>query len=252
MDTNQVLTGELMRFEAMSRLGEAEYAQPICTALQVALVRHLARYRIVPKAVVGHSSGEIAAAYAAGVLTLKEAIIVAYYRGFTAKRLKEQGAMAAIGLGRDQVTPFLAAGVTIACENSNYSITLSGDVEPLEGVCNAIKEAKPDALVRLLKVDKAYHSRKLRLLLPNKDCRALTSLLSRSHARGGCRVPSPSEAVSEPQRPQDPLLLKCLAAEVRTPIRLWPRLLATQCRVSCSLPSSCHTTSSNILDKSSP
>ncbi|KAI8309179.1 Highly reducing polyketide synthase FUM1 [Colletotrichum sp. SAR11_59] len=158
------IRGELMRSEAMSRLGEAEYAQPICTALQVALVRHLARYRVVPKAVVGHSSGEIAAAYAAGVLTLKEAIIVAYYRGFTAKRLKKQGAMAAIGLGRDQVTPFLAAGVTIACENSNSSITLSGDVEPLEGVCNAIKEAKPDALVRLLKVDKAYHSHHMRVV----------------------------------------------------------------------------------------
>ncbi|KAF4815971.1 Highly reducing polyketide synthase FUM1 [Colletotrichum siamense] len=158
------IRGELMRSEAMSHLGEAEYAQPICTALQVALVRHLARYRIVPKAVVGHSSGEIAAAYAAGVLNLKEAIIVAYYRGFTAKRLKKQGAMAAIGLGRDQVTPFLAAGVTIACENSNSSITLSGDVAPLEGVCNAIKEAKPDALVRLLKVDKAYHSHHMRVV----------------------------------------------------------------------------------------
>ncbi|KAI8287110.1 Highly reducing polyketide synthase [Colletotrichum sp. SAR11_57] len=157
------IRGELMRSEAMSRLGEAEYAQPICTALQVALVRHLARYRVLPKAVVGHSSGEIAAAYAAGVLTLKEAIIVAYYRGFTAKRLKKQGAMAAIGLGRDQVTPFLAAGVTIACENSNSSVTLSGDVEPLEVVCNAIKEAKPDALVRLLKVDKAYHSHHMRV-----------------------------------------------------------------------------------------
>ncbi|KAH0438713.1 polyketide synthase [Colletotrichum camelliae] len=156
------IRGELMRSEAMSRLGEAEYAQPICTALQVALVRHLARYRVVPKAVVGHSSGEIAAAYAAGVFTLKEAIIVAYYRGFTAKRLKKQGAMAAIGLGRDQVTPFLVAGVTIACENSNSSVTLSGDVEPLEGVCNAIKEAKPDVLVRLLKVDKAYHSHHMR------------------------------------------------------------------------------------------
>ncbi|KAI8168048.1 Polyketide synthase [Colletotrichum sp. SAR 10_70] len=158
------IRGELMRSEAMSHLGEAEYAQPICTALQVALVRHLARYRVVPKAVVGHSSGEIAAAYAAGVLTLKEAIIVAYYRGFTAKRLKKQGAMAAIGLGRDQVTPFLVAGVTIACENSNSSVTLSGDVEPLDSVCHAIKEAKPNALVRLLKVDKAYHSHHMRVV----------------------------------------------------------------------------------------
>ncbi|TDZ54076.1 Highly reducing polyketide synthase FUM1 [Colletotrichum trifolii] len=153
---------ELMRPGATSRLGEAEFAQPICTALQIALVRHFARYGVTPKAVVGHSSGEIAAAYAAGVLTLKEAIIVAYYRGYTAKKLNKQGAMAAVGLGRDQVTPFLVDGVGIACENSNASVTLSGDVGALGGVCNAIKAAKPDALVRMLKVDKAYHSHHMR------------------------------------------------------------------------------------------
>ncbi|TDZ15955.1 Highly reducing polyketide synthase gloL [Colletotrichum orbiculare MAFF 240422] len=153
---------ELMRPGATSRLGEAEFAQPICTALQIALVRHFARYGVTPKAVAGHSSGEIAAAYAAGVLTLKEAIIVAYYRGYTAKKLNKQGAMAAVGLGRDQVTPFLVDGVGIACENSNASVTLSGDVGALGVVCNAIKAAKPDALVRILKVDKAYHSQHMR------------------------------------------------------------------------------------------
>ncbi|KAF6793411.1 polyketide synthase [Colletotrichum sojae] len=153
---------ELMRPEATSRLGEAEYAQPICTALQIALVRHLARYGVNPRAVVGHSSGEIAAAYAAGVITLKEAIIIAYYRGYTAKKMKRQGAMAAAGLGRDQVAPFLVSGVNVACENSNSSVTLSGDVEPLEHVCKAIKDTNPDAFVRLLKVDKAYHSHHMR------------------------------------------------------------------------------------------
>ncbi|KAF6823452.1 polyketide synthase [Colletotrichum plurivorum] len=153
---------ELMRPEVTSRLGEAEYAQPICTALQIALVRHLARYGVKPKAVVGHSSGEIAAAYAAGVLTLKEAIIIAYYRGYTAKKMKRQGAMAAVGLGKDQVTPFLVSGVNVACENSNSSVTLSGDADPLERVCKGIKDANPDAFVRLLKVDKAYHSHHMR------------------------------------------------------------------------------------------
>lgn len=116
---------------------------------------------MTPKAVVGHSSGEIAAAYAAGVLTLKEAIVVAYYRGYTAKKMKRQGAMAAVGLGRDKVAPFMVSGVNFACENSNASVTLSGDVEPLERVCKAIKDANPDAFVRVLKVDKAYHSRKV-------------------------------------------------------------------------------------------
>ncbi|KAJ0168676.1 Lovastatin diketide synthase LovF [Colletotrichum tanaceti] len=152
------ISRELMRADAGSRLGEAEFAQPVCTALQVALVRHLARYGVGPNAVVGHSSGEIAAAYAAGTLTAKEAIIVAYYRGYMAKKLGKRGAMAAIGLGRDQVTPFLTSGggggrgvVVVACENSSSSVTLSGDWDALEAVCHDIRAAKPDALVRILK-----------------------------------------------------------------------------------------------------
>jgi acyl transferase domain-containing protein len=39
-----------------------EYSQPLCTALQIALVDLLAEFRIIPSAVIGHSSGEIAAA----------------------------------------------------------------------------------------------------------------------------------------------------------------------------------------------
>ncbi|WQF89974.1 Putative Acyl transferase domain superfamily, quinone oxidoreductase/zeta-crystallin, thiolase [Colletotrichum destructivum] len=158
------ISRELMRADAGSRLGEAEFAQPVCTALQVALVRHLARYGVSPKAVVGHSSGEIAAAYAAGTLTIKEAIIVAYYRGYMAKKLEKCGAMAAVGLGRDQVTPFLTTGVVIACENSNSSVTLSGDSDLLRAVCEDIHAAKPDSLVRILKVDKAYHSHHMKVI----------------------------------------------------------------------------------------
>ncbi|WYZ42231.1 hypothetical protein EsH8_V_001126 [Colletotrichum jinshuiense] len=112
----------------------------------------------IGSAVVGHSSGEIAAAYAAGVLTMKEAIIVAYYRGYTAKKMGKLGAMAAVGLGRDQVIKFLTDKVNVACENSMCSVTLSGDVDALEVVCDAIKLAKPDTMIRVLEVDRAYHS----------------------------------------------------------------------------------------------
>lgn len=69
--------------------------------------------------------------------------------------------MAAIGLGKEDVSPYLASGVRVACENSGSSVTLSGDLEVLEKVMAKIKEAKPDALVRKLQVEMAYHSRKL-------------------------------------------------------------------------------------------
>lgn len=155
------LSGELLRPGGSSRLGEAEFAQPACTALQVALVRHLARYDITAAAVVGHSSGEIAAAFAAGVLSMEEAIVVAFYRGWVVRALlKRRGSMAAVGLGREQVSRMLKdnPGVSIACENSNRSVTLSGDTSSLEDVLDSINMTYKDTFVRMLKVDAAYHS----------------------------------------------------------------------------------------------
>ncbi|PHH89840.1 hypothetical protein CDD83_5136 [Cordyceps sp. RAO-2017] len=140
----------------------AEYSQPLCTALQVALVNLLAKCGISPGAVVGHSSGEIAGAYAAGTITMAEAISVAYYRGLAAKSQARQGCMAAVGLGREAVSPLLADGAVVACENSPGSITISGDVEAVERTLELIKYKNPEALARKLSVDKAYHSHHMR------------------------------------------------------------------------------------------
>jgi acyl transferase domain-containing protein len=140
---------------------EPEFSQPLCTALQIALVDLLATWNITPSAVVGHSSGELAAAYAAGALSAREAVIAAFYRGQVCKTPTKVGGMAAVGLGRDDVYPYLAAGVRIACENSGSSVTISGDLEPLEEVMAKIKEGRPDILCRKLQVKAAYHSRKL-------------------------------------------------------------------------------------------
>jgi acyl transferase domain-containing protein len=136
-------------------------AQPLCTALQVALFHLLKRLGIKPTAVVGHSSGEIAAAYAAGYITLEYALAAAYYRGYVTKDGdRSSGAMAAVGLSAADVLPVLRAGVCVACENSPSSTTISGDKEALKDVLTGLKEAKPDVFARLLKVEMAYHSRK--------------------------------------------------------------------------------------------
>lgn len=71
--------------------------------------------------------------------------------------------MAAIGMGKEEVSKYLVRGVRIACENSISSVTLSGDVDILENVMSAIKTQLPDVLVRKLQVDMAYHSRESRL-----------------------------------------------------------------------------------------
>ncbi|GLI78239.1 type I iterative PKS [Penicillium ochrochloron] len=104
-----------------------ELSQPLCTALQVGIVEILRSWNIRPSAVVGHSSGEIAAAYAAGAITAEDAIKIAYFRGQVSKMLKTEGGMAAVGLSRNLVADYLEDGVIIACENSPENVTISGD-----------------------------------------------------------------------------------------------------------------------------
>ncbi|KNG81092.1 putative polyketide synthase [Aspergillus nomiae NRRL 13137] len=171
------IEGILMRSEDKSAIRKAELSQPLCTALQVALIDLLATWGVKPCAVVGHSSGEIAAAYAAGAISRKEAIITAFYRGFVCRNLKVVGGMAAIGLGQKEVAPYLVPGVSIACENSTSSTTLSGDLDVLESVMGAIKKDHPNILVRQLEVEMAYHSRHMQHL-GNHYCDLISSHLS--------------------------------------------------------------------------
>ncbi|KAH1426141.1 hypothetical protein KXW31_006867 [Aspergillus fumigatus] len=149
---------ELKKPAKKSRLSLAEFSQPLCTAVQIALVDTLASAGIHPDAVVGHSSGEIAAAYAAGALSAGEAITAAHHRGAVTSRQKRVGTMAAIGMSWAETEKYLVPNVTIACDNSPRSVTISGDVDAVKSVVAAIKEAQPQMLARLLQVDKAYHS----------------------------------------------------------------------------------------------
>ncbi|KAG6199000.1 Type I Iterative PKS [Claviceps purpurea] len=151
---------ELKKAGKKSRLSSAEFSQPLCTAIQIALVDTLRAAGIVPHAVVGHSSGEIAAAYAAGALTAEEAITAAHYRGAATTKQEKPGTMAAIGMGWEETGKYLdvVPGVAIACDNSPQSVTISGDVDAVKSVVAAIKKDRPQILARLLQVDKAYHS----------------------------------------------------------------------------------------------
>lgn len=156
------VTEELLRPASSSRIDQPELAQPLCTALQVALVDLLESWHISPQAVVGHSSGEIAAAYAAGLLDRDSALRVAYFRGKCVAELLGQesldtkGAMLAVGLSEAQLEPYILSviensrprSLTCACINSPQSTTVSGD------------EAEIDELSRLLQADQVF-SRKL-------------------------------------------------------------------------------------------
>ena len=153
---------ELLKDAVTSRVNNAAMSQTLTTAIQIALVDLFVAWNIRPARVVGHSSGEIAAAYCAGALTQETAISVAYHRGRVALKLKElrDGAMLAVGLSEEQVKPFVAelcrGCVKVACVNSPSNITLSGD---RAAICElaALLEAK-SIFNRQLALDVAYHS----------------------------------------------------------------------------------------------
>ena len=137
-------------------------SQTVCTALQIGLVDLLASWSIRPAGIVGHSSGEMAAAYAAGRITAAEAITAAYYRGYMVSFNKQKGAMLAVGVGPEQGAEYIReAGleekVRIAAINSPDSITMSGNAEAVEEL--SAKLSQEAVFNRLLQTGGlAYHS----------------------------------------------------------------------------------------------
>ncbi|KAJ2990433.1 hypothetical protein NUW58_g2948 [Xylaria curta] len=146
--------------EGISRVNEAEFSQPLCTAIQVGLVQLLRQWNITPTGTCGHSSGEIGAAFAAGYITASEAIVLAYYRGKVVKDINSNGAMMAVGLGAEAVSPYMLPykeEITIACHNSPSSVTLSGDSAALQQLQETLE--KENIFAKLVKTGgKAYHS----------------------------------------------------------------------------------------------
>ncbi|CCF33226.1 hypothetical protein CH063_00138 [Colletotrichum higginsianum] len=151
----------LLEDPAVSRVSQAEFSQPLCTAIQVALVQLLRLWGIKPSVTLGHSSGEIGAAFAAGYLSESEAILMAYYRGQVVKDIDSAGAMMAVGLGAEAVAPYLetySTEVVIACHNSPSGVTLSGNVDALKEIEGTLQAE--GVFARLVKTNgKAYHSR---------------------------------------------------------------------------------------------
>ncbi|KAJ5672571.1 polyketide synthase [Penicillium longicatenatum] len=169
-----------------SLIHDVTRSQPVCTAIQMALVDLLRSWTISPVSVLGHSSGEIAAAYAAGHLSRAQAIIAAYYRGLTVKSLQSLGAMAAVGLSRDLADAEIRkAGlqdqIRVACINSPESVTLSGDESAVNFMIAALDARK--LFARKLKTDgRAYHSH--HMLAIGNEYESLVSSAFDDHRKG--------------------------------------------------------------------
>ncbi|KAI0837758.1 hypothetical protein F5Y06DRAFT_297186 [Hypoxylon sp. FL0890] len=164
---------ELCKPKTTSRVYESAFSQPLCTILQIALVDLWRSWGLQPAAVVGHSSGEVAAAYCAGFISKRDAVVVAYYRGKylgddLAKTGMKKGSMCAVGVGQAKATKLISpyvGRIALACVNSPSSCTLSGDEDAIVEIVEQMKEE--GVFCRQLRVSSAYHSHHMLPMAPS-------------------------------------------------------------------------------------
>ncbi|KAH8703111.1 hypothetical protein BGW36DRAFT_422685 [Talaromyces proteolyticus] len=165
-DSTWSVLEELQKPIGKSNMHRAEISQPMCTILQIALMDLLRWWNIEPAGVVGHSSGEIAAAVCHGALSRQDAWTIAYWRGKLCAELSMElpdtlkGAMMAAGLSRDAADEYIktveGGKIVVACVNSPMSVTISGDEIGIDDLHK--KLAADEVFCRKLQVDNAYHS----------------------------------------------------------------------------------------------
>jgi acyl transferase domain-containing protein/NADPH:quinone reductase-like Zn-dependent oxidoreductase/acyl carrier protein len=150
---------ELLKPESDSRIQRTEYAQPANFLIQVGLVAELAALGVEPAAIVGHSVGEVSAAFVSGALTLRDALLVSYHRARLQASTEGTGGMLAVGLSESEVALRLSeAGgldVAVAAVNGPDSVTLAG---PLTSIEHLYRDLSAEVFVRRVQVTVPYHS----------------------------------------------------------------------------------------------
>ncbi len=162
----QPLAGYSLRAELLGENGDDRYvrteiAQPALFALQVAVTRVLAAQGFHPCAVIGHSVGEVAAAWASGALSLEDATQVIFHRSRLQGLTRGTGRMAAVGLCAEATAAVLVElgldqQLVIAGENSSRGATVAGPLEALTQLEQVLSERQ--VFIRLLDLDYAFHS----------------------------------------------------------------------------------------------
>ncbi|POX43308.1 non-ribosomal peptide synthetase [Streptomyces sp. Ru73] len=153
------LLDELAADEDTSRMAETWLAQPANFALQTGLAALWRSHGLRPDAVVGHSTGEVAACYEAGVYDLPQAVGIVLHRSRLQQRLAGTGTMLAVGLteaeAAHRIRP-LRDLVSVAAVNGPTGVTLSGDTDALRDLAAELE--REQVFARFLAVDVPYHS----------------------------------------------------------------------------------------------
>ena len=153
------LIEELLKDKDESRTGQTSFDQPAIMALQIGLFELWKQNGITPQGIVGHSIGEVAAAYASGALTMEQAVQVIYYRSRGQERATDKGKMLAVGITLDQARQDIKgmeSRISIAAINGPKMLTLSGDTDAIEELAKAYDSK--DIFHRILRVRVPFHS----------------------------------------------------------------------------------------------
>lgn len=156
---NWSLVEELLRPEEESNMKSTWISQPANFALQISLAALWRSKGIKPHAIIGHSTGEVAAFYEAGVYSLEDAIRVIITRSQLQETLSGTGTMLALGVSEEEVLPRLKrfkGQISVAAVNSAHSVTLAGSAEDLNDLMTEYEGT--DIFARLLKVEIPFHS----------------------------------------------------------------------------------------------
>jgi acyl transferase domain-containing protein/NADPH:quinone reductase-like Zn-dependent oxidoreductase/acyl carrier protein/NADP-dependent 3-hydroxy acid dehydrogenase YdfG len=155
----------LVGTETDSRIDQTEFTQPCLFALQYALVSMWRGWGIEPAVVVGHSIGEYAAAWAAGVMQLDDAVRLVVQRGRLMQRTPVNGGMAALLMSEENALARIAASsdLTVAAVNGPRSVVIAGAADALDA-CLATLERDGQPFRRLA-VSHAFHSPLMRPVL---------------------------------------------------------------------------------------
>ncbi|MGW6626226.1 SDR family NAD(P)-dependent oxidoreductase, partial [Nocardia sp. NPDC055002] len=137
-------------------LDRTEFAQPALFAIEWAIFRLLETYGVTPDFVVGHSVGEIAAACAAEVLAVPDAVRLVVARGRLMQQLAEGGAMSAVQAAEAELTPLLSGRVSIAAVNGPEAVVISGSADEVRSIAGHF--AAKGRKVKELTVAHAFHS----------------------------------------------------------------------------------------------
>src|SRR6185312_11714920 len=144
---------------AESRLNQTEFAQPALFALQVALCALWRSWGVEPEAVVGHSAGEVAAAYVSGALSLDQGVQLICTRAQVMKKISLDGAMASLAISdqdAEKLCRRIGDRVSVAAYNGPRLTLVSGDATAVDEVmryCRARRISR-----KLLPGNYAFHS----------------------------------------------------------------------------------------------